>query len=165
MKKFLLAACALLLLAAGANAAELRPFGAGEMARVLAQRQGRPFVLTLWSIDCTHCKGTLRQLAALAQTHPRLDLVVVSTDSFGEQKTIAAMLGATGLAARDTWVFGDEAPERLRFEVDRRWGGEMPRTYLFEGDHRVSAFSGPVDAAALKQWVARNFGAERHATR
>lgn len=165
MNKRLLAACALLLLATSVAAAELLPFGKGEMARQLKERQGRPFVLTLWSIDCPHCKDTLRQLAALAKIHPRLDLVVVSTDNLGEQKTIRAMLGATGLAARTTWVFGDDAPERLRFEIDRRWGGEMPRTYLFDGDHQATAYSGAVDAGVLRQWAGRHFGAERHAAR
>lgn len=158
MKRIVCAAFAALLLNGWAGAADLRPFGRGEMVRLLAERQGRPFALTLWSIDCPHCKGTLRQLAALAQAQPQLDLVVVNTDNLGEKKTIAAMLDATGLAQRDTWVFGDEAPERLRFEIDRRWGGEMPRTYLFDGDHKVVAFSGPVAAEALQQWLARNPG-------
>lgn len=156
-----LAVCALLLASAAAVAADLKPFGRGEMARLLAERPARPFALALWSIDCPHCKGTLRQLAALAKANPRFDLVVVNTDNIGERKTIAAMLDACGLAERDTWVFGDEAPERLRYEIDRRWGGEMPRTYLFDGDHKATAFSGPVAEEALRQWLARNGAAVR----
>lgn len=155
MRRAWLLGCSLLCLHALAAAAELRPFGRGEMARLLAEREGRPFVLTLWSIECPHCGGTLRQLAALAKANPRLDLVVVNTDSFGERPAIAAKLEATGLARRATWVFGDEAPERLRFEIDRRWGGEMPRTYLFDRQHRALAFSGPVEAQALRQWLAQ----------
>ncbi|MBI4986769.1 MAG: redoxin domain-containing protein [Rhodocyclales bacterium] len=160
MKRFLLLAGALLF-AAWAGAAELRPFVPGDMARLLQERQGRPFVLTLWSLDCPHCKGTLRQLAALAKARPAVDLVVVSTDSLGDSQHVAALLAATGLAQRDTWVFGDAAPERLRFEIDRRWGGEMPRTYLFDRDHKSAAFSGAVAEAELQQWLARNFGAGR----
>lgn len=148
----------LLLACAWAQAAELRPFGAGEMARQLADRPGRGFALTLWSTDCPHCKTTLRQLAALAKAHPGLDLIVVNTDSPDESKTIAAMLAAVGFGTRATWVFADAAPERLRYEIDRRWGGEMPRTYLFESDHQFAAFSGPVDPAALRQWFARSAG-------
>lgn len=155
MKLRIVCACALLLASAWIGAAELRPFGKGEMARALAERQGHPFILTLWSTDCPHCKKTLRQLAALTKAHPQLDLVVVNTDSPDESETIAAMLAGVGLGARDTWVFSG-APERMRYEIDRRWGGEMPRTYLFDGDHRFAAFSGPVDAAALKQWLVRN---------
>ncbi len=142
------------LLLASAQAAELRPFDRGEMARLLATHEGHPFALVLWSIDCPHCKNTLRQFSALARTNPGIDLVVVNTDNLGERKTIATMLAATGLAKADTWVFGDEAPERLRFEIDRRWGGELPRTYLFDRDHHARAFSGPVEEDALKRWLA-----------
>ncbi len=150
------AAWLLLLACAWTQAAELRPFGTGDMTRLLAERQERPFVLTLWSTDCPHCMTSLRQLAALAKAHPKLDLVVVNTDGPDEGKTVAAMLAAVGFGARDTWVFAGAAPERLRYEIDRHWGGEMPRTYLFESDHRFAAFSGPVDPAALRQWLARN---------
>lgn len=147
---------ATLLLTQAAEAAELHPLGRGDVARLLAERQGRPVAVTLWSIDCPHCKGTLRQLAALAKANPRVDLLVISTDNLGERKTIGAMLAAAGLGERDTWVFGDEAPERLRFEVDRRWGGEMPRTYLHDVDRKVTAFSGTVGDDALADWLARN---------
>ncbi|MDD5249278.1 MAG: redoxin domain-containing protein [Rhodocyclaceae bacterium] len=151
----------LLFVGAWAQAAQLRPFGKGDMARLLAERQGHAFVLTLWSTDCPHCKTSLRQLAALAKTHPQLDLVVVNTDSADESQTIAAMLAAVGLGGRDIWVFAAAAPERLRFEIDRHWGGELPRTYLFESDHQFAAFSGPVDAGALQQWLVRHAGADR----
>ena len=157
MRKLLFALLTVLGIAA-ASAAELRPFGQGEMARLLAEHQGRPFALTLWGLDCPYCKGTLRQLAVLARTHPTIDVVVVSTDTPGESKAIAAMLATTGLAKRDTWVFGDEAAERLRYEIDRRWAGEMPRTYLFDRDHKVTAFSGPLADGVLKQWLSRNLG-------
>ncbi|MGE5466122.1 MAG: TlpA family protein disulfide reductase [Ignavibacteria bacterium] len=154
-------AAALLLASVSLHAAELRLFGKGEMARVLAERQGRPFILTLWSTDCPHCKGTLRQLATLAKANPRLDLVVVSTDSADERATIAAMLAGVGLGDRDTWVFSG-SPERMRYEIDRRWGGEMPRTYLYDRDHHAEAFSGPVEDAALRQWLERGVaGRER----
>lgn len=155
MKRWL-AFAAFILAQAGATAAELHPLGRGDVARLLADRPGRPVVLTLWSIDCPHCKSTLRQLAALSKANPHFDLLVVSTDNPGERKKIAAMLAANGLGGRDTWVFGDEAPERLRYEIDRRWGGEMPRTYLYDADRKVTAISGTVGEEALADWLARN---------
>lgn len=157
MSKLLLVWLALMAIQS-ACAAELRAFGQGEMARQMAEHQGRAFVLTLWGLDCPYCKGTLRQLAALAKTHPAIDVVVVSTDSLGDGKAIAAVLATAGLTKRDTWVFADEAAERLRYEIDRRWAGEMPRTYLFDREHKVTAFSGPLAEGVLKQWLKRNIG-------
>jgi thiol-disulfide isomerase/thioredoxin len=151
----LVVASLLLLASAWLQAAELRPFGKGEMARLLAEREGRPFILTLWSTDCPHCKTTLRELAGWAKRHPKLDLIVVNTDGADGSPLIASMLNGVGLGRRDTWTFA-EAPERMRYEIDRRWGGELPRSYLFDGDHRFAAFSGPIEATALRQWAARN---------
>lgn len=156
MKRMLLAFAVFGLLHGLAVAAQLQPLGRGDMARLLAERQGRPLALALWSVDCTHCKVTLRQLAKLAQTTPGFELLVVSTDAGGEQKALRAALAAVGLGGRNTWVFGDEAPERLRYEVDPRWGGELPRTYLYDGDGKVSAHSGPLAERTLADWLARN---------
>lgn len=156
MIRKLLVLVAFLITQAAAGAAELHPLGRGDVARLLSERQGRPVALTLWSVDCPHCKGTLRQLAALAKANPRFELLVVNTDNLDERRTIAAMLAASGLGERTTWVFGDEAPERLRYEIDRRWGGEMPRTYLYDADRKVAAFSGPVSEDAIADWLARN---------
>lgn len=155
--KNLLVVAALLLAQTAALCAELRPLDRGDVARLLSERRGRPVALTLWSIDCPHCKGTLRQLAALSKAHPRFDLLVINTDNPGERQTIGTMLAAVGLGDRDTWVFGNEAPERLRYEIDRRWGGEMPRTYLYDIDHKTStAISGTIGEAALASWLDRN---------
>jgi thiol-disulfide isomerase/thioredoxin len=153
-----LSACLLLLASICVQAAELRPFGRGDMARLLAEHQGRPFILTLWSTDCPHCKGTLHQLALWAKLHPAVDLVVVNTDGPYGSALIRTMLKAVGLGERDTWVFADASAERMRYEIDRRWGGEMPRTYLFDGNHQSAAFSGPIDPLALQQWAAPNSG-------
>ncbi|MFN3397982.1 MAG: hypothetical protein ACK4ZS_05530, partial [Sulfurimicrobium sp.] len=33
----------------------VRPFVAGSLAKILAARQGKPFVLAFWSVTCTYC--------------------------------------------------------------------------------------------------------------
>jgi thiol-disulfide isomerase/thioredoxin len=154
MTRWLLVAA--LFIAGHAIAGELRVFGSGSLGRLLAERESRPVAITFWSIDCPHCKGTLKQLSTLLKQYPDLDLLVVSTDSLDARSTIDSMLASTGFGARPTWVFGAEAPERLRYEIDRRWGGEMPRTYLYDSDRKVVAFSGKVPDAAIAEWLARN---------
>ena len=37
-----------------------------------------------------------------------------------------------GLGKVEQWVFADPMPERLRFEIDRRWYGELPRTHFYD---------------------------------
>ena len=50
-------------------------------------------------------------------------------------------------------VFADDFVERLRFEVDPRWQGELPRTYLHGPGKAVAGFTGTLDAQRVEQWL------------
>ncbi len=142
-----------LLTCAIATAGEPRLFEPGSLEAIRAARAGRPFVLALWSLDCGHCRDELALLARTRQAQPRLDLVLVSTDAPEARALAARSLEAAGLGSVESWIFGAEAPERLRWAIDRKWRGELPRTYFFDAEHRVSPVSGKLDPARLARWL------------
>src|SRR6185437_6213797 len=75
------------IMAAGmaANAAEsVRPFTQGSLARVLEARQGRPFILMLWSLECQYCPAELKMLSELKRSHPKMDVVLIATDTVSD---------------------------------------------------------------------------------
>ncbi|MFA7293112.1 MAG: TlpA disulfide reductase family protein [Rhodocyclaceae bacterium] len=150
--------CAMCLSAgeAAASSESVRPFVTGSLAQIVGERQGKPFVLALWSTSCTHCPAELKALGQLKRNHPNLDVVLVAADSPGEAPLAAEMVRAYGLKASPQWIFADAMPERLRFEIDRRWHGELPRTYLYDRQHAVQAFSGLVPPDLLMQWIKVN---------
>lgn len=149
MKRLLLLLC---LLAAQA-AAEVRPFETGSLARIEAERAGKPFILALWSVTCEHCPGELRALGELARRHPGLEIVLVAADSPAEVPQLEKLAAGYGLRRQSQWVFAEPQPERLRFEIDRRWYGELPRTYFYDAAHRREARSGVVPPERLEQWA------------
>lgn len=136
-----------------AIAGELRPFTAGSLSTIKTEFSGQPFVLALWSTDCTHCAKELRMLGKLARADRSLPLVIVSTDTPDGAADIHAALKRFGLGHLDTWVFSDAVPERLRHAIDPSWRGELPRAYLFDADHRREAHSGMLGEAQLKDWL------------
>ncbi len=148
---------ALVLLAALAGAttqaAEPRPFVAGSMQQIRAAQAGRPFVLALWSLTCTHCQEELAQLGKLYAKRPELNVVLVSTDTPDDSAALTATLTRHGLARAEAWVYADAFTERLRFEIAPRWGGELPRTYFFDRTHAVTARSGALAPAELERWA------------
>lgn len=154
--KRLLAALILAAAALAAQAGEPRPFVAGSMQEIADARRGRPFILALWSLSCIHCAEELALFGKQLRSEPRLPLVLVSTDSPQERAQIAAMLKRHGLARAENWVFAEPMVERLRFEVDRKWRGELPRTYFFDRDHRPLAFSGPAGPEFVSRWIEEN---------
>jgi thiol-disulfide isomerase/thioredoxin len=150
--------CAMCLLAgeALASAESVRPFVTGSLGKIIGERQGKPFILAFWSISCTHCPAELKALGQLKRSHPKLDVVLVAADSPDDAPLAAQMARNFGLEKSPQWVFADVMPERLRFEIDRHWHGELPRTYLYDPQHKIQAFSGLIPAEQLKQWIKDN---------
>jgi len=149
----LLVACWLVLATTAAFAAELKPFVPGSMKQILAAHQGKPFILSVWSLDCVHCRDDLQLLGKLSRKHPSLDIVLIATDTPAETAALTATLRQYGLQHAEAWVFADEFSERLRFEIDRHWYGELPRTYLIAAGGETQGISGKLDVFHVEQWA------------
>jgi thiol-disulfide isomerase/thioredoxin len=114
---------------------------------------GRPFILALWSLDCVYCRDDFALLEKLSKSYPSLDIILVATDSPTQNAAITALLRRYKLQNAQAWVFADSFVERLRFEVDEQWQGELPRTYLFEADGKRESISGKMDERLLTRWA------------
>ncbi len=95
----------------------------------------------------------LGMLKKLARKYPKLDLVLVSTDTPEEEKLVSATLEKASPEKAEAWLFADSYADRLRFEVDKHWYGELPRTYFFNANDEVTAISGKLDEAELERWI------------
>lgn len=141
----------MLALAAPALAAELRPFGRGSWDSLRAAHAGRPLIVHLWSLSCAPCLVELPQWSRVRGA----DVVLVATDPIEQAPRLNATLRKAGLAEGENWAFADPYSERLRFEIDRRWRGELPRTLLIAADGTTEAVAGIIPADQLTQWLAR----------
>ena len=156
MRALFLAAALLVAGAVHADGRALKAFERGSALRIVEARDGRPFILAFWSVECVHCRTELEQLAALSGRHRSLDVVLVSTDTPAASPDILAVLGQYALPRAERWVFADDVVERLRFEVDPRWYGELPRTYLFGPGKRVESITGKLDPERVARWLRAN---------
>lgn len=149
-----LAFLGLLLLALPAMAGDLRPFERGSRAAIEQAHAGKPFVLAFWSVDCAYCPEEIRHLGALVRQRPDIKLALVSVDGTefraDADKKLADML-PEGQGER--WIFAGNDPDRLYFSVDRKWHGELPRTYFYDGKGGVQGKSGQVSSAWLAEWA------------
>lgn len=153
MRRPLRTACLLLALGASTALADAaKPFTADTPVALAQRFAGRPYLLAFWSVDCPHCQAELELFARLLRERPDLPLLLVSVDAPALAPQAAERLAELGLSAADNWQFADARAERLRFAVDRRWRGELPRNYLFDASHRVQAASGALSEAAVRRW-------------
>lgn len=134
------------------QAQPLAPFVSGSLQQIVEAQHGKPFVLMFWSLDCTHCQHDLRQWGKLSQSKPAPALVLVAVDGPEQQQAIRARLLQYRLTSQPAWVFAD-SPEKLRFEIDRRWYGELPRTYFYRADGQYQAVSGKLAPLQMQSWL------------
>ena len=139
-------------------AQEIKPFVRGSYQQIVSARQGKPFIINFWSLSCGYCKVELSMFKELARKYPQLDLVVISTDAYEEMESVSSTLEMFSLGKFETWLFADSNTDRLRFEIDKRWYGELPRTYFFGADGKTNAFSGKLEQKDVEQWIMEQYG-------
>ena len=121
----------------------------GSLERITDERQGRSFLLVLWSLDCAPCRVELKHIKEAINTNRAPDIVLISTDTPDRSDKISAVLSGYGLSHLESWVFDDPIPERLRHEIDPQWYGELPRSYFYNKAHSRTSRSGTITLEKL----------------
>lgn len=143
----------LALIALPAQAAEFRPFVRGSAAAIATEKAGKPHVVAYWSLTCAPCIAEMPMWKKLV-AEKGLDLVLVATDPIEDAPRLLKLLRRHDLDANPGWVFADAFVERLRFEIDRTWSGELPRTHFVGADGVVHAEIGATTEGAVTAWLA-----------
>lgn len=129
-----------------------RLFERGGYAAILEAHRGAPLLMVFWSIDCPPCREELAMLGEMRKGHPDFPLVLVSTDDPAQLVDISAALAEAAVDGAESWVFAADQAQRLRFEVDRRWYGELPRSYFFDAGHQRRGVTGRLSEEQVARW-------------
>lgn len=117
---------------------KLKHFVSGSYQDLLAGKDKRPLVLTIWSTTCSTCMQKMPLLKQLYKNRSDIHFVMLSTDDVSTSNLVASVLQKNELAGVENWVFADKNAQKLRYEIDPTWYGELPRTYFFnKNDERV----------------------------
>lgn len=165
MKRHLFAAIFLVAFQLPAVAAEaplLKPFVRGSWQQLLDSHAGRPTLVHFWGVTCGPCKVELPLLGKFVKGHPGVDMVTISADLAPNLPGAAqSMLKKSGLASAENWIFSDGFVERLRFEIDPKWQGDIPRTLLISRDGKITTIEGSAEMAELEKWLKPEAAAAR----
>jgi thiol-disulfide isomerase/thioredoxin len=161
MRRLLLAAILLAVSLPMAPASEeaLKPFERGSWQKLLHSHAGRPTLVHFWGVTCGPCKVELPELGNFMKQHPRIDVVTISADLVPNLPTATkSMLENAGLSSADNWIFDDGFAERLRYEIDPAWQGDIPRTMLISRDGEITTIEGSAEIEALETWSKKQAG-------
>ena len=136
-----------------ANADPL-PFERGSWAKLSAAHAGQPTVIHFWGLTCAPCLVEMPQWAALRKARPDMRLVLIAADPVPQDPArLDAALARFGLDDTESWSFTDRFYERLRYEIDPAWAGELPRTVMIDREGKATVLPGVADLAQVRQWL------------
>ena len=69
-------------------------------------------------------------------------MVMIAADEPSAAGQIQQILEKNQLDGIENWAYADDNAEKLQYEIDPKWYGELPRTYFFDKAHQRIGVSG-----------------------
>jgi len=158
LRKLAGAAFVSLSMAAPALAFDFQPYGRGAFAEIVKAHAGRPLIVHFWSVTCPPCIAELPKWAKLIGERKDIDVVFVNIDDEEDRARAPARLEKNGLTQATHYGFADSFVEKLYFEVDKGWRGELPFTALVAPDGAVTTVTGALDDPQIVAWLKKTTG-------
>lgn len=156
-RRAFLAAVPALIASRPAFAASPQPFERGSWTQIAARHAGKPIVVHYWGLTCAPCLVELTEWGNLLAARRDMQLVLIAADPAPQRpEQVGATLTRAGLARAGNWSFADRFHERLRYEIDPTWAGELPRTILIAGDSTRTVLPGVADLKLVRDRLDTN---------
>lgn len=125
-----------------AEQVNIKPFQKGSYQQILKQYKGQPLVLILWSVTCSSCLSEMPLIQQIYQQNPKLNIIMLSVDGPEFYQEMVQIIQQQKLTTIEHWGFIEDNSPILRYAIDSRWYGELPRTYFFDREHHKAGVSG-----------------------
>lgn len=135
------------------QAQEVKPFVKGTFAEIQQQHQGKPYLIMFWSEDCAYCMKELAMFGQVLEQQTDVSLITVATDPFLEEEKVQKKLATFNLQQAEAWVFAEPFAETLYFDVDKRWRGSLPLTFMFDSQNNKTKKIGLLSEKVLENWL------------
>ena len=95
-------------------------------------------MIHFWGLTCGPCLVELPQWGKLQAERPDMRLVLIAADpAAAGSRARDGDAGACRSRRSRELGFTDRFYERLRYEIDPAWAGELPRTVMIDGDGKT----------------------------
>ncbi|MGR9012570.1 MAG: TlpA family protein disulfide reductase [Gammaproteobacteria bacterium] len=122
--------------------ADSSAFTSGSYQQILADNADQPFMLVIWSVNCSSCLKDMALLNNIHKSRPDLKIIMLAADELSVTEQIQQILEKNQLSDIENWVYAEDNTQKLQYEIDPKWYGELPRTYFFDKAHQRTGVSG-----------------------
>jgi thiol-disulfide isomerase/thioredoxin len=137
-------------------AGEPMPLVEGSWQKLRQAHAGRPTIIHFWGLTCGPCRTEMPEWGKFAAALHEADLITIHAEHLPPNpELVREMLRESGLENAENWEFSVHVIERLRREIDPKWQGELPITWLISRDGTSEVFFGPADLNIVRQWLAK----------
>lgn len=137
-----------------AVANDLRPFGRASWEEIRNAHAGQSLVVHFWGVTCGPCRTEMPLWGKFMRERPNMHLVMIDADLVPNDPTaVETVLKQSGLSSAENWIFNDDFVERLRYEIDPHWHGEIPLTLLIAPDGATNTIEGVADLTKVGAWL------------
>jgi thiol-disulfide isomerase/thioredoxin len=134
---------------------DLHAFVRGSWQQLRKAHAGEPLIVHFWGVTCGPCRAEMPQWGQYLKQHPGLPLVTIDADLVpNDASAVKSALAQDGLSEAENWMFDDDFVERLRYEIDPHWQGDIPRTLLIARNGTTTTIEGVADFAKVSSWWA-----------
>ena len=112
----------------------------------------QPLIISFWSIDCPYCLDDLKKLGKALSKNTNVKLITVCVDGKESAKKAERILSQANLPKHEQYQYAEVDEDRLRYNIDPSWYGELPRTYFYDAAHQVTPLSGKISNSFLDKW-------------
>jgi hypothetical protein len=144
-----------LFVAAPLAAADFMPLDRQAAQKLLSPESHRQAtIVALWSSDCNYCKKNLKLLSSLAKRNQKLRVITIAAEH--DSPLLWPMLKPYALSG-PRYAYGADNPEAIAYAIDPKWGGELPRTFLFDGRGGKQTVAGVISIDSVEKATGLRF--------
>ena len=154
MVKIILICSLLLSKSVYAEQLDIKLFQKDSYQQILSDYKNQPLVLILWSVTCSSCLAEMELIQQIHQQNPKLNIIMLSVDGPEFHQEMAQIIKYEKLFEIEHWGFSEDNSPALRYAIDNRWYGELPRTYFFDRQHNKTGISGVLSQKKYNEKIA-----------
>ncbi len=151
--KFLIKILLLLSITLSSQGLEKDIFDDKTLDEIKIQLVNKPFILTFWSKECVYCNSNFKRILLAKIKNQKIPKYAVCIDCLNGFDNFASSIKEHKIDSFKNYLMTSTNKENIMFRIDSKWGGETPRTYLFDAKHSIKSFSGLISKKELKEWL------------